>query len=470
MMRISTLIVLLCALILCSMGPEPSRAAGATNTVPRIAPKAPIVRVSQTKVPAKTPVAPQNPITAKSPEKAPEVLVPAPPAATTDAGSGDFEKAVETVEGMRQAGDFSEALDKLTQMQEQFSKNMDQIAGLQAKVNDTRRKAMDFDYAVKQLIVDDQMAADVAIEKLTEGGEVARIVLRKAVRVGTDEIAGEAAALLGDLGEERAAAVIVARFLKKTDSPSRPKFLDSLQKLVGAGPATVLAPLYPLIKGDTQYKQKDVAGVLGTVFEKVCENNGDELDKVLGEPGAFAALKKYIQGAIVFNDVAVQRWASEQAPGFGILVPGIRGAYYHGSAFETLAFERLDEQMWVEDRKFPYPDNRQDGISIRWTGKVLIATAGSYTFRVASDDGNRLTIDGKLCWDKFAGGPADQKVTLDLTVGLHDIQVEFQQGGGGAWIHTSWSGPGFQEKPLTKEVLRVMPWPAATVPAGEKKP
>jgi hypothetical protein len=380
-----------------------------------------------------------------------------------------FPQATNDVERLRQAGDFAEAIEKLAKLQESFPRHADEIAGMTAKTKEERRTAMDLEFAVRQLGKDDPTAADVAVQKLTDGGEVARIVLRKSVRKQDDGVAVEAVALLTDLGDERAAEEIVGRLLKRPDTPIRPQLLDALKKLAGVASGSVIAPLYPFVKSDSQFRCRDIADVIGVYLNKTCDGKGDNLNKALGEPEAFEQLKKYINDAMnVTNDIALMRWASNQALYFQLFIPGIRVQYYDGVNFDKMLVEKKDEYIWIDDRKFQFPDGRQDNLSIRWEGKLLVKNNGKYTFKVASDDGNRLWIDGKSLFDQW-GNAASLSGSADLEAGLHDIRVEFQQISGSGWIHMTWSGPGFDEKPLTKDNLRIAS-PPKPQPTTEKKP
>ena len=104
----------------------------------------------------------------------------------------------------------------------------------------------------------------------------------------------------------------------------------------------------------------------------------------------------------------------------------------------------------MPDRRFPYPDNRQDDISVRWTGKVRVTQAGKYTFFCASDDGQRLYIDGRRVVDNWQSqGVTERSATVTLTAGLHDIKYEYFQGGGGAEAHVYWQPPGGAKEVLT---------------------
>ena len=74
---------------------------------------------------------------------------------------------------------------------------------------------------------------------------------------------------------------------------------------------------------------------------------------------------------------------------------------------------------------------------------VEIEQAGEYTFRLESDDGARLYIDGEEVIDHdgvHAASPKDGDVTL--TAGSHELEIDYFQAGGGAVLKLSWLRPG----------------------------
>src|SRR5262249_34674569 len=81
-------------------------------------------------------------------------------------------------------------------------------------------------------------------------------------------------------------------------------------------------------------------------------------------------------------------------------------------------------------------------VAARWTGFINITTPGPIQFRAESDDGSVIYIDGAIVvnnnFNQGAPGNAPNG-TITLTAGLHAIDVEFYQGGGGASIVLKWA-------------------------------
>jgi cytochrome c2 len=69
---------------------------------------------------------------------------------------------------------------------------------------------------------------------------------------------------------------------------------------------------------------------------------------------------------------------------------------------------------------------------VRLEGFLHVPKAGRHRFHLTSDDGSRLVVDDKVVVDNDGAHPPTTKQgEADLTTGVHPIQVDFFQGGGG---------------------------------------
>ena len=88
-----------------------------------------------------------------------------------------------------------------------------------------------------------------------------------------------------------------------------------------------------------------------------------------------------------------------------------------------------------------------DNVEARWYGDIMIPGTGTapvpINFATTSDDGSMLYIDGNAVVNNNNFQGATQATGLvNLTPGLHTIDVEYYQGGGGASLDVQWDPTG----------------------------
>lgn len=80
-----------------------------------------------------------------------------------------------------------------------------------------------------------------------------------------------------------------------------------------------------------------------------------------------------------------------------------------------------------------------DNFSVRWTGRFQLV-AGVYRFTARADDGIRVWVDGATVIDAWRDQPPTRyAVDRGLTVGEHEIRVEYYERGGGAVAEVDWA-------------------------------
>lgn len=81
------------------------------------------------------------------------------------------------------------------------------------------------------------------------------------------------------------------------------------------------------------------------------------------------------------------------------------------------------------DQGFPGVADRFEWFAIRYAGAFHLSAGGDYAFRISSDDGTKLVIDGKLVIDNDGvHPPAQAKGHVQLAAGDHDMVLEYFQG------------------------------------------
>ncbi len=94
---------------------------------------------------------------------------------------------------------------------------------------------------------------------------------------------------------------------------------------------------------------------------------------------------------------------------------------------------------WTTAAHFGLEDRFQSEV----IGNINIATAGSYAFRLTSDDGSRLAIDGSpVVNNDGAHGPTAVEGAVTLTTGYHALLIDYFERDGGQQLTLEWRPPG----------------------------
>ena len=92
---------------------------------------------------------------------------------------------------------------------------------------------------------------------------------------------------------------------------------------------------------------------------------------------------------------------------------------------------------------------KNDGFGIRFTGFIHLPKDGDYRFFLGSDDGSQLTINGQQLILNDGIHPHSVKDgTARLTAGVHEVQVDYFEGGGEESLTVEVEGPGLPKQPL----------------------
>jgi mono/diheme cytochrome c family protein len=150
--------------------------------------------------------------------------------------------------------------------------------------------------------------------------------------------------------------------------------------------------------------------------------------------------------------------------------PNMTFKVYKGDWSSVPDFGKLKPDSEGESRGLDLTVAKQTGnFGARFEGVLRIDRDGSYNFRVGSDDGSALFIDGKKVADADGVHPhtvGEGRTTL--TKGFHPIRVDYFQGGGEWTLEADIEGPGIPRQPIHKFVSKTPE--SAVTPEPEKKP
>jgi uncharacterized repeat protein (TIGR03806 family) len=223
------------------------------------------------------------------------------------------------------------------------------------------------------------------------------------------------------------------------------------------GPTSV-APLWLRLErtGTLIVASQSVNGTDWTTYARTALDLPDAV-----EAGLATSSRSSTLGEARFSDVTVETLSPTSGP-----QPGLRAEFFdYTSALSVIpdlstatpTLTRLDSTINYASTNGVWrglPAAMGDTFASRHRGILRIATAGTYTFHLSSDDGSRLLIDGALVINNDGlHGMREISRTLTLAAGDHDLRVEFFENLGGAGLQLRWTPPGDTKKIVPLNVL-----------------
>ncbi|MSQ96577.1 MAG: DUF1549 domain-containing protein [Gemmataceae bacterium] len=97
------------------------------------------------------------------------------------------------------------------------------------------------------------------------------------------------------------------------------------------------------------------------------------------------------------------------------------------------------------------PRTRNDTFGFVFEGLLIVPQDGKYSFFLDSDDGSRLSINGKaiITYDGIHGMGKVKTQSVELKKGRLPIKFEYFQNVAGLGLYVGWSGPGFERRNLS---------------------
>lgn len=138
------------------------------------------------------------------------------------------------------------------------------------------------------------------------------------------------------------------------------------------------------------------------------------------------------------------------------LVPGLQVETFAGDWDVVPDFARLQaEATTVEGTVGLDPIKTREHYGRRIRGFVVVPADDVYTFFLASDDGSRLVVDGKLVVDNDGlHSMQEQSAPVALAAGAHAIEIGYFNKTGGAELRLSWARLGQKPTPVPAEALK----------------
>ncbi len=121
---------------------------------------------------------------------------------------------------------------------------------------------------------------------------------------------------------------------------------------------------------------------------------------------------------------------------------GLYGEYFTNPDFKGKPVHtRVDESVNFNYRRgSPFNDMDPDNFSVRWTGRFIPEKSGLYRFKVISDDGSRLYINGEQVIDNWGAHAATEKnYETEMKAGEEfQLKIEYNEYSQNASIRFGW--------------------------------
>jgi mono/diheme cytochrome c family protein len=147
------------------------------------------------------------------------------------------------------------------------------------------------------------------------------------------------------------------------------------------------------------------------------------------------------------------------------IAAGLQYSYYEGTWDKLPDFSKLTPKTVGDAEGFDLSvAKKKDNFGLRFDGTIKIDADTDILFLLGSDDGSRLSIDGKVVIDNDGIHPFSQKrKPLKLKAGLHSVVVEYFEQGGGEELQVLFEAKGKPPQELAS--LVVIPTPKNAKPA-----
>ena len=148
---------------------------------------------------------------------------------------------------------------------------------------------------------------------------------------------------------------------------------------------------------------------------------------------------------------------------YDVLDPSVNGMnyrYYEGEGWQRIPdFDRLTpiSRGIVTGFDLASLKKRQNQWGVRFFAFLNIVAGGDYTFSLTSDDGSRLSIDGKVIVDNDGShGPLEKNGSVTLGPGVHGLVLDYFDDTSEERLHVTIEGPDIPRRALPISMLTLV--------------
>ncbi len=307
--------------------------------------------------------------------------------------------------------------------------------------------------AVRNLASKDAAVARTAWKTLRDLGPVGDVYLRNALRHGKSDAVKTAAAGMLIRRRDPAAAGLLISLLKGGASGELERTcIGGLTKLAYALDARDVRWFY-----ETRATKLDrpTVEVLCALFEGPAGRDAKRYNALTGATKAHEKLRSYLDAFLEGDNLDALVWAATVDPA-GPMRRGLRERLYAGKQWRKLLATREQEHLDIDrSHHFKVPGDRKQNFSCWWDGFVKVDKGGTCRFWSDGDDGHAVWVDAQRVADGLIRRMNDTvSGRIELSPGLHRVEVGHYQGEGGASIKVEWSAPGVERQRLDADHAR----------------
>ena len=176
-----------------------------------------------------------------------------------------------------------------------------------------------------------------------------------------------------------------------------------------------------------------------------------------------SASTSFVVKAVCFLDGKAVSGMSEfrlvkEEPVFAISIqdskPGLQYQYYEGVWGQIPDFSNLKTtNRGVTSNIDLTPKKRKADYGFVFTGYLNVPETGVYQFTLSSNDGSKMSISGKILDNDGLHAMEGKSMDISLAKGLHPIEVQFFQAGGGDGLKLEWKTNGIKSKVIDQSYL-----------------
>lgn len=134
--------------------------------------------------------------------------------------------------------------------------------------------------------------------------------------------------------------------------------------------------------------------------------------------------------------------------------PGLRYGYFEGSWGQLPDFATLKNSGSGTVLNIDLSAKKQNhDYGMVFSGYLMVPETGVYQFQLSSNDGSKMIISGRELPNDGLHGLEEKSLDIALARGLHPVEIQYFQAGGGDILKLEWKSKGMERCPVGSSFL-----------------